>query len=80
VTNAPTERGEHIWTRLRHRKVVQWGLVYVAGAWGFLQGGPPTKGGSSTKLPGLINRPARLATLRRWRMRQGLDAHPDGQE
>ena len=24
--------------RLRRRKVVQWGLVYVAGAWGFLQG------------------------------------------
>jgi hypothetical protein len=26
------------WTRLRRRKVVQWGLVYLAGAWGFLQG------------------------------------------
>jgi TolB-like protein/tetratricopeptide (TPR) repeat protein len=26
------------WTKLRNRKVVQWGLVYVAGAWGFLQG------------------------------------------
>lgn len=26
------------WTSLRRRKVVQWGLVYVAGAWGFLQG------------------------------------------
>ena len=26
------------WARLRRRKVVQWGLVYVAGAWGFLQG------------------------------------------
>jgi TolB-like protein/Tfp pilus assembly protein PilF len=24
--------------RLRHRKVVQWSLLYVAGAWGFLQG------------------------------------------
>ena len=24
--------------RLRRRKVVQWGLIYVAGAWGFLQG------------------------------------------
>ena len=23
---------------MRRRKVVQWGLVYVAGAWGFLQG------------------------------------------
>ena len=24
--------------RLTRRKVVQWGIVYVAGAWGFLQG------------------------------------------
>jgi hypothetical protein len=29
---------EEIWSRLRRRKVVQWGLLYVAGAWGFLQG------------------------------------------
>ena len=27
-----------VWDRLRRRKVVQWGLVYVAAAWGFLQG------------------------------------------
>jgi TolB-like protein/cytochrome c-type biogenesis protein CcmH/NrfG len=27
-----------IWTKLRHRKVVQWGLAYVAGAWALLQG------------------------------------------
>jgi TolB-like protein/tetratricopeptide (TPR) repeat protein len=39
VTDAPAEReGESTWTKLRRRKVVQWGLVYVAGAWGFLQG------------------------------------------
>ena len=39
MTDTPTERGaESIWTRLRRRKVVQWGLVYVAAAWGFLQG------------------------------------------
>ena len=39
MTDAPVERGaEGIWARLRRRKVVQWGLVYVAGAWGFLQG------------------------------------------
>ena len=39
VTDTPAERvGEGIWTRLRRRKVVQWGLAYVAGAWGFLQG------------------------------------------
>jgi TolB-like protein/tetratricopeptide (TPR) repeat protein len=39
VNDTPTERGaESTWTRLRRRKVVQWGLVYVAGAWGLLQG------------------------------------------
>ena len=39
MTDTPTEReAESTWTRLRRRKVVQWGLVYVAGAWGFLQG------------------------------------------
>jgi TolB-like protein len=39
VTDTPTEReAESIWTRLRRRKMVQWGLVYVAAAWGFLQG------------------------------------------
>ena len=27
-----------IWRRLRDRKVAQWGLAYIAGAWGFLQG------------------------------------------
>lgn len=26
-----------MWTKLRQRKVVQWGLAYVAGGWGFLQ-------------------------------------------
>ena len=29
---------EGVWARLRHRKVVQWGIVYSAGAWGLLQG------------------------------------------
>ena len=39
MTDTPTERdAESIWTRLRRRKVVQWGLVYVAAGWGFLQG------------------------------------------
>ena len=39
MTATPTEReAESTWTRLRRRKVVQWGLVYVAAAWGFLQG------------------------------------------
>ena len=39
VSVSPPEReAEATWTRLRRRKVVQWGLVYVAAAWGFLQG------------------------------------------
>jgi TolB-like protein/tetratricopeptide (TPR) repeat protein len=32
------ERGESTWARLTRRKVVQWGIAYVAGAWGLLQG------------------------------------------
>ena len=37
--NESTENGlVEFWTRLRRRKVVQWGLVYVVGAWGLLQG------------------------------------------
>jgi TolB-like protein/Flp pilus assembly protein TadD len=37
--NGSTESGPaEFWTRLRRRKVVQWGLVYLAAAWGFLQG------------------------------------------
>jgi TolB-like protein len=38
VTGASEGDGETAWARLNRRKVVQWGLVYVAGAWGFLQG------------------------------------------
>ena len=30
--------GESTWARLTRRKVVQWGIAYAAGAWGFLQG------------------------------------------
>ncbi len=29
---------ESWWHALRRRKVAQWGIIYVAGAWGFLQG------------------------------------------
>jgi TolB-like protein/cytochrome c-type biogenesis protein CcmH/NrfG len=29
---------ESLWSRLRRRKVVQWGIAYAAGAWGLLQG------------------------------------------
>lgn len=39
MTDTPTEReAENPWTKLRRRKVAQWGIAYVAGAWGFLQG------------------------------------------
>ena len=39
MTDTPTEREtESTWTRLGRRKVVQWGVVYIAAAWGFLQG------------------------------------------
>lgn len=30
--------GEGAWAKLRRRKVVQWGIAYVAAAWGLLQG------------------------------------------
>ena len=38
--NDPAPDGDlaNVWSTLRRRKVVQWGLVYVAAAWGFLQG------------------------------------------
>jgi TolB-like protein/cytochrome c-type biogenesis protein CcmH/NrfG len=38
VTDATAGEGANLWTRLRRRKVVQWGLAYAAGAWGLLQG------------------------------------------
>jgi TolB-like protein/Flp pilus assembly protein TadD len=38
VNDATETRTEDFWTRLRRRKVVQWGLAYVAAAWGLLQG------------------------------------------
>ena len=38
MTGAPTERvGEGAWTKLRRRKVVQWGFAYAAAAWTLLQ-------------------------------------------
>ena len=39
MTDGPQEgEGDSLWNRLRRRKVVQWGIVYAAGAWGLLQG------------------------------------------
>jgi hypothetical protein len=38
VTDTPTEReADSTWTRLRRRKVVQWGVAYAAGAWLLMQ-------------------------------------------
>jgi TolB-like protein len=38
VTDASEGENDSAWTKLRRRKVVQWGIVYSAGAWGLLQG------------------------------------------
>jgi len=38
VSDASEGRNESPWAELRRRKVVQWGVLYAAGAWGFLQG------------------------------------------
>ena len=38
MTDTPAEReAESTWTRLRRRKVVQWGVAYAAGAWLLMQ-------------------------------------------
>ena len=34
----PEPQRENTWDRLRRRKVVQWGILYVAASWSFLQG------------------------------------------
>ncbi len=45
MTDAPAEREDRgLWQRLRRRKVGQWAIAYVAGAWGFLQGLQYTSG------------------------------------
>ena len=37
VSNGDSEQSEaDWWDKLRRRKVVQWGIAYVAGAWGLL--------------------------------------------
>ena len=39
MTDTPARGGsEGAWTKLRRRKVVQWGVAYAAAAWGVLQG------------------------------------------
>jgi TolB-like protein/lipoprotein NlpI len=37
VTEPTEQGGENLWTRLRRRKVVQWGIAYAAAAWTLLQ-------------------------------------------
>ncbi|HSQ69674.1 MAG TPA: hypothetical protein VLM41_06275, partial [Steroidobacteraceae bacterium] len=38
MTDPIRPAGDSTWDKLRRRKVVQWGVAYAAGAWGFLQG------------------------------------------
>jgi len=38
VSQDQGEEGEGLWAGLRQRKVVQWGIAYVAAEWGLLQG------------------------------------------
>ena len=38
MTDASEGESDSAWDKLRRRKVVQWGIAYAAGAWGFLQG------------------------------------------
>ena len=38
MTDTSTQGSEDLWARLRRRKLVQWGVAYAAGAWGFQQG------------------------------------------
>ncbi len=38
MTDATDGEGNSLWHRLRRRKVGQWGIACVAGAWGLLQG------------------------------------------
>ena len=84
MTDTPTEReAESTWTRLRRRKVVQWGVVYVAAAWGFLQGleyvseassGRPAPAGRASSTP---DRPAHRPGARLVPRRPRSAAHHD---
>jgi TolB-like protein len=55
VTDATEGENESTWATLRRRKVGQWGIAYVAGAWGLLQG--------LQYVSGLLNWPDRLQKL-----------------
>jgi hypothetical protein len=56
VTDRPQDgEGGSTWSRLRRRKVVQWGVAYAAGAWGLQQG--------IAYISGLLNWPDQLQKL-----------------
>jgi len=62
VTDTPPEReAESTWTSLRRRKVVQWGVAYVAAAWGLLQGLAYLS--SVFQWPAHLQRPATVAFI-----------------
>jgi TolB-like protein len=50
-----------LWTSLRRRKVVQWGIAYVAAAWGLLQGLAYL--GTVFQWPAALQRPVTMAFL-----------------
>jgi TolB-like protein len=52
---------ESLWARLRHRKVVEWGVAYVAAAWGLLQGLAYVS--AVFQWPAYLQRPATVAFL-----------------
>ena len=52
---------EGLWASLRRRKVVQWGIAYVAGAWGLLQGLAYLS--SVFQWPAQLQRPVTMAFL-----------------
>jgi hypothetical protein len=70
------QAGDGLWQKLRRRKVVQWGIAYSVGAWGFLQGEYQKIAESSTidssthvhrdpGFPRFLNSPAFKAVLER---------------
>jgi TolB-like protein len=55
LNDATDVEGDSLWHRLRRRKVGQWGIAYVAAAWGLLQG--------LQYVSGLLNWPDQLQKL-----------------
>ena len=61
IDTPPEREGDSPWAKLRRRKVVQWGILYAAGAWGFLQGLEYVT--DTFQWPGQIQQLATLALL-----------------